>query len=186
MKYFSLGGLLIEFKLCLIKNNIIRLISFSSPYRDSSLLEYTSSIVLNINSIFDPCSNSTSISNDITVFVTTSDHNLNPLWEVIHILFLLNIQRSWILNLENQFSIQKMDFNKRFDVIFQFDYVSNIILSQMILKIEDYSLLLILITILFSSLTSSFYDFNVLIISLSKHHESQKNKVLQEKTFCRR
>ena len=42
----------------------------------------------------------------------------------------------------------------------------------MILKIEDCSLLLILIAKSFSSLTSSFYDFNVLIISLSKHHES--------------
>ena len=166
MKYISLEELLIELRLCLIKNNVIRLISLSRPYRDLSLLESTSSIIFNINLKFDPCtytninlqdndtnpiiltiriiqifipigSNSTFIPNDITDYVNTFDHNLNSLWEVIHILFLLNLQRSWILNLENWFSIQKIDFNKRFDVISYFDYILNIILSQIILKISD-------------------------------------------------
>ena len=35
-------------------------------------------------------SNLASIPDDIRDSVTTSDHNLNPLWEVIHILVLLN------------------------------------------------------------------------------------------------
>ena len=197
MKYLSFEELLIELRLFLIKNNIIRLVTLSSPYWDSSLLESTSSIILNLNLNFDPCTytsinlqdndtnttiiiiqisipigfNSTSIPNDITDSVNTSDHNFNPLWEVIHILFLLNIQRSWILNLENRFSIQKMNFNKRFDVIVYFSYVSNFILPQIILKIGDCSLLLILIEISFSSLTSSFYGFNFLVGSLCKHLE---------------
>ena len=164
MKCLLLEISLIELRLCLIKNNIIILISLSNPYQNSSLLECTSSIIFNLNSIFDPCtytsinlqdndtnpiiittiiiqifipipqvsadnpscptdgfsfklnkvpsSNSTFIPDDITDSVNTSDHNLNLLWEVINILFLLKLQRSWILNLKNQFSIQKMDFNK--------------------------------------------------------------------------
>ena len=31
-----------------------------------------------------------SVPDDITDSVTSSDHNLNPLWEVIHILMILN------------------------------------------------------------------------------------------------
>ena len=64
-----------------------------------------------------------------------------------------------------------MDFNKRFDVILYFDYVSNIILSQIILKIGDCSLLLIFIQISFSSLASSLFWFQFLIVSLCIHHE---------------
>ena len=149
MKYRSLEESLIEMRICLIKNNIIILISLSSPYQDSSLLEFTLIIIFNTNSIFDPCtytninlqdndtnpiiiiiiqqisshipqisdgnpscpthgysfkpsqvsnkvlnSNSTSIPDDIVDSVNPSDHNLNSLWEVIHLLFLLNIQRS--------------------------------------------------------------------------------------------
>ena len=149
-KYFFREELLIELRLCLIKNNIIRLISTSIDLRHYDTNPIIITIII-IRISIPIGSNSTSIPDDITDSIHTSDRNLNPLWEVIHILFLLNVQRSWILNLENQFSIQKMDFNKRFDVILYFDYVSNIILSQMILKIGDCSLLLILIAISFSS-----------------------------------
>ena len=64
-----------------------------------------------------------------------------------------------------------MEFHKRFDVTLYFDYISNIIHSQIILKIGDCSLLLILIQISFSSLASSLFWFQFLIVSLCIHHE---------------
>ena len=64
-----------------------------------------------------------------------------------------------------------MNSNKRFDVTLCFDCVSNKILSQIILKIGNCSLLLILIAISFYFLTSSAIGFNVKITSHCKHHE---------------
>ena len=178
MKYFSLEGLLIELRLCLIKNNIIILISLSSPYQNSSLLECTSSIIFNLNSIFDPCTYTN---------INLQDDDVNPTIITIIILRItIPIPRISTGNPSchthgfsfkpnstsfDRFSMQKMKFNKRFDVTLSFDYISNIIHSQIILKIGDCSLLLILIPISFSSLTSSFFGFNVLIVSLCKHHE---------------
>ena len=69
------------------------------------------------------------------------------------------------------FSIQDRNFNKRFDATLSFDCVSNIIFSQVILRIGDCSLLLILIAITFYSLISSAFGLNVKITSHYKHHE---------------
>ena len=150
MNYFSLEGLLNTLRLCFIKNNIIIIImiSLSNPYQDDDVNPTIITIIILRITIPIPR-------------ISTG----NPSCPTHGFSFKPNSTSF------DQFSMQKMKFNKRFDVTLSFDYISNIIHSQIILKIEDCSLLLILIPISFSSLASSLFWFQFLIVSLCIHHE---------------
>ena len=73
--------------------SLIILVSFVPSFLSNQILwvdiqSIQNNLVPSSNS--QNASNSMSIPDDITDSATTSDHNLNPLWEVIHILVLLN------------------------------------------------------------------------------------------------
>ena len=141
MNYFSLKGLLNTLRLCFIKNNIIIIImiSLSNPYQDDDVKPtIITTIILRIT-IPIP-------------WISTG----NPSCSTHGFSFKPNSTSF------DRFSMQKMKFNKRFEVTLSFDYISHIIHAQIILKIGDCCLLLILLPISFSSMTS---------FSLCKHHE---------------
>ena len=150
MNYFSLEGLLNTLRLCFIKNNIIIIImiSLSNPYQDDDNPTIITIIIL-----------------QITIPIPRISTG-NPSCPTHGFSFKPNSTSF------DRFSMQKMKFNKRFDITLSFDSISNIVHSQIILKIGDYNLLLIFIQISFSSLASSLFWFQLLILSLYIHHES--------------
>ena len=140
MKYLSLEGLLIELRLCLINNNIIKLISTTIDLQDYDTIPILIMLIIIRISIPIPQVSA----------CTPSCYNHG---------FSFKPNSTSI----DRFSMQKMKFNKRFDVTLSFDYISKIIHSQIIQKIEACSLLLILLPLSFSSLASSLFWFKFLL-----------------------